>query len=156
VVLSDGTDAPLQLAVGASCAMPGYFKSVSINGHEFVDGGIHSPTNADTLASQDDLDLVIVISPMSSDRNVPRNVSGALRRLCHRVLQKEVAQLRGAGIRVVVLEPGPAVVTAMGADFMDFRATRATATQAFFDTGRLLAAAHSEHELPFSRRARIA
>jgi predicted acylesterase/phospholipase RssA len=38
-------------AVEASCAVPGYFAPVSIDGTRYVDGGMHSTTNADLAAS---------------------------------------------------------------------------------------------------------
>ena len=44
-------------AVGASSAIPGYFAPVTIHGRRYVDGGVHSPTNADVLR-REDLDLV--------------------------------------------------------------------------------------------------
>src|SRR6516165_7701542 len=46
-------------AVLASCAIPGYFKPVTIDGTEYMDGGVHSVTNADVLR-HDVLDLVLV------------------------------------------------------------------------------------------------
>ena len=52
-------------AVEASCAIPGFFRPVVIDGVRHVDGAVHSPTNAD-LAAEVDLDLVVVLSPMSS------------------------------------------------------------------------------------------
>lgn len=52
-------------AVAASCAVPGYFGAVVVDGEPYVDGGVHSPTNATVLADLD-LDLVIVSSPMSA------------------------------------------------------------------------------------------
>ncbi len=42
--------APVADAVAASCAIPSFFEPVTIGGVPFVDGGAHSPTNADLLA----------------------------------------------------------------------------------------------------------
>ena len=44
--------ARLAAAVLASCAIPGYFQPVDIGGTEYVDGGVHSATNADVLRSE--------------------------------------------------------------------------------------------------------
>ena len=52
-------------AVEASSAIPGFFAPVVIDGERYVDGGAHSPTNAD-LVARIGLDLVIVVSPMSA------------------------------------------------------------------------------------------
>ena len=57
--------ARLAAAVLASCAIPGYFRPVTIEGTEYVDGGVHSATNADVLKSEG-LDVVVVVSSMSA------------------------------------------------------------------------------------------
>ena len=54
-------------AVAASCAIPAFFAPVSIDGVRYVDGGVHSPTNADLVAGLG-LDLVVISSPMSIAR----------------------------------------------------------------------------------------
>ena len=65
VVFGATTPTPaLSLAVAASCAVPGYFADVDIEGDGYVDGGVVSATNADVLSSYD-VDLAIVISPMT-------------------------------------------------------------------------------------------
>src|SRR5438270_555717 len=51
-------------AVEASCAIPGYLQPVGVCGETYVDGGAHSPSNADVVAGLG-FDLVIVISTMS-------------------------------------------------------------------------------------------
>ena len=40
-------------AVEASCAIPGYFAPVTIDGARYVDGAVHSTTNADLVAELD-------------------------------------------------------------------------------------------------------
>jgi len=57
-------EVPLHRAVAASCAVPGYFAPVHVGRHTYVDGGVHSPTNAAVLRGRG-LDLVVVVSPMS-------------------------------------------------------------------------------------------
>jgi NTE family protein len=64
VVLGRGADTPLAPAVAASCAIPGYFRPVQIDGESYIDGGVRSPTNADVLR-RTELDLAIIVSPMS-------------------------------------------------------------------------------------------
>ena len=51
-------------AVRASCAVPVLFEPVSVDGRPYVDGGVHSYTNAD-LMGPPAFDLVVVSSPMS-------------------------------------------------------------------------------------------
>jgi predicted acylesterase/phospholipase RssA len=57
--------ARLSEAVAASCAIPAYFSPVTIGTKQYVDGGVHSATNADVLGHAC-LDLVIVVAPMSA------------------------------------------------------------------------------------------
>ena len=126
----------LSLALSASCAVPGYFAPVVIQGDTYVDGGIQSPTNADLLASAD-LDLVVVVSPMSGAAN-PRSVDGIVRRRAGRTLDRELSRLRARGTEVIAVEPGPDVVRHMGFDFVNRESSLAIARAAFLDTGRQL------------------
>ena len=57
--------APLSSAVMASCAIPGWFAPVVINGRTYVDGGAVSATSIDVVAHAG-LDEVYVIAPMVS------------------------------------------------------------------------------------------
>lgn len=115
VVFGRDATASVAEAVAASCAIPGLFAPVPIAGDDYVDGGAHSPTNADLLAGRA-LELVIVSSPMSLDRAAARRPrpDRALR-LGHRVtLLREVAAVRRSGATVVSFQPGPTDLVAMG------------------------------------------
>jgi NTE family protein len=91
-------------AVAASCAIPAYFRPVSIGDETYVDGGVHSPTNADVLAGRG-LDLVVVSAPMSVAGYAPRaTLDLSARLLWRRYLRTE----RRA------LEPGGETLRAMG------------------------------------------
>lgn len=102
-------------AVAASCAIPAYFAPVQIDGSSYVDGGAHSPSNADVVA-RDGLELVLVISPMSLGRGTAARPRPdlALRYAVRRYLSQEVRALRRRGAEVVVLQPGPQDLPAMG------------------------------------------
>jgi NTE family protein len=100
-------------AVAASCAIPAYFAPVRIEGHAFVDGGMHSPTNADVVL--DDVpDLVVVLSPMSVSRGVGLRADLGVRLAMRRLLGAEVRRLRRAGCEVVVVQPSSADLAVMG------------------------------------------
>ena len=61
----DDIDIPhLGLAVRASSSIPGWFEPVRIGDYEYVDGGGHSPTNADLVAGLG-FDLAVVVAPMA-------------------------------------------------------------------------------------------
>jgi NTE family protein len=101
-------------AVAASCAIPGFFTPVRIGGVRYVDGGAWSPSNADVVAGLG-LDLVIVLSPMSSRRAIPGvSIDGALRAACRLQLAQEVLGVRRRGSDVLVFEPGAEELEAMG------------------------------------------
>jgi NTE family protein len=109
----------LATAVAASAAIPGYFQPVEIDGKSYVDGGVHSPTNADVLRKED-LDLVLVSSPMSTSRNASLMTLGQPMRRAFRLrLQQEVRRLHRRGIPTVVFQPSEADQAAMGMKAMD-------------------------------------
>lgn len=111
---------PLPLAVAASCAIPGYFQPVVIDGVPYVDGGAHSPTNLDLVAGLG-LDLVVVSSPMSVAVPAVRRVRLDLpaRLLAGAALGREVVAVRRRGTRVLVFQPGPADLDVLGLNAMD-------------------------------------
>lgn len=123
--------APLHLAVAASCAVPGYFAPVIIDDVAYVDGGVHSPTNAAILRDQD-LKLVVVVSPMSGGQGVPTDTNAVVSRHSRIRLVLEVRALRRAGIDVVVFEPGPTEQEMIGGQWMS-RHNVASITHAAFD-----------------------
>jgi NTE family protein len=112
--------APLHLAVSASCALPGYFAPVTIDGVAYVDGGVHSPTNAAVLSRQS-LDVVVVVSPLSGARGIPTDIAGVVRRHAAFRLGLELRALRAAGVDVVLFEPDSAVLEVMGNEWMSWQ-----------------------------------
>ena len=104
-------------AVLASCAIPGYFRPVNIAGTEYVDGGVHSVTNADVLRSEG-LDVVVIVSSMSAAHGSSRGADGILRRTIHRRMEREIAKLEEAGTAVISLEPGHDARRVMGLNSM--------------------------------------
>ena len=109
--------ASVATAVAASCAIPGFFAPVSIDGVRFVDGGAHSPTNAD-LAAGLGLDLVIVSSPMSVVGR-PLRADLAARRLSRFYLAREATAIRRRNTRVLTFQPTAADLGVMGFNAMD-------------------------------------
>jgi NTE family protein len=105
--------ARLAAAVLASCAIPGYFQPVDIAGTEYVDGGVHSATNADVLRTER-LDVVVVIASMSAAHGSANGADGWLRRTVHRRMEREIVRLQEAGVVVISLEPGADSRRAMG------------------------------------------
>jgi NTE family protein len=111
--MPDAPETDVGTAVAASCAIPAYFSPVRIEGQSYVDGGMHSGTNGDVLL--DDVpDLVVVVSPMSVGPRPRARIDLGVRLLARRRLAGEVRRLRRRGANVVVLQPGPKDLDAMG------------------------------------------
>ena len=91
-------------AVEASSAIPGYFAPVVIDGERYVDGGTHSPTNADLVAGIG-LDLVVVVSPMSARTDALLfNMRAATRGFHRGTLHRELGAF-GSGTTILCFEP---------------------------------------------------
>lgn len=99
-------------AVEASSAIPAVFRPVELAGRRYVDGAMHSPTNADVLADEDlRLDVVVVSSPMSASSGAARL---ARRNFHHLQLQREAELVRATiGAEVVRFEPSDEVLAVM-------------------------------------------
>lgn len=126
--------APPSKAIAASCAIPGYFRPVEIDGVEYFDGGVHSATNA-TVLRNEQLDLVIVVSPMSAAPGARPTLDAPLRRAMGRQLQREARLLRKAGMAVVAFEPGDHALRAMGVNMMSPDRGERTVQQSFIEAG---------------------
>jgi NTE family protein len=125
-------------AVAASCAIPGYFRPVTIGGEQYVDGGVHSPTNADVLAGRG-LDLVVVSSPMSLDGHAVRpKLDLSVRLMWHRYVAAERRALERRGTVVVTIEPGGDTLRTLGVNTLRAARTDAIEELAHAQTAALL------------------
>jgi NTE family protein len=111
-------DAPLGRAVAASCAIPGFYRPVTLGGRSLVDGAIRSPSNLDLLAGRG-LDLVICLSPMSSPdappaRTLGERAAAAVRQHAGRRLRDEARAVRASGTETMLVEPTAADLAAAG------------------------------------------
>jgi NTE family protein len=110
VVFDHAAGAPLDRALAAARSVPLLLPPVRIGGRRYIDGAVHSATNADVLADAGvDRALVIIGSPERAE---------GLDALWNHVLQDELEQLAAAGVDVVVLRAGEEDRTAMGPDPM--------------------------------------
>jgi NTE family protein len=129
VVWDGAAEAPLVRAVASSCAVPGIFPPITIDGRRYVDGGMRSVTNADLARGHD---RVLVLSLMD-----PAAVAGPLAALAAGV-EDEVATLRDAGGEVEVVYPDADAAGAIGINLMD-PAMTGPAVEAGLRQGSLLA-----------------
>jgi NTE family protein len=118
----DAPPAELADAVAASCAIPGFYFPVEIDGRRYVDGGIYSTSNLDVLRKED-LDLVICLNPTSTLHPLrainPRDLFNlAFKRASGRRLGSEAKKVRAAGAEVVLIQPLAEDLDAMGPNLM--------------------------------------
>jgi len=109
-------------AVAASCAIPGFYRPVRINGRRYVDGGVCSASNLDLVAGRG-LDLVICMNPLSGRGGPalrdPLGWLSALSRVANRRrLEHEERKVRRFGTRVAIIEPTTEDHAAMGLNWM--------------------------------------
>ncbi|HXF50124.1 MAG TPA: patatin-like phospholipase family protein [Dehalococcoidia bacterium] len=102
----------LRRAVAASCAVPGIFPPVTIDGRRYMDGGVRSVTNADlTLRAKPD--AVLVVAPVTQGTAQRVGRVGSLQ------VEREITELRAAGVRTALIAPGEAEREAFGPNLMD-------------------------------------
>jgi NTE family protein len=109
-------------AVAASCALPGIWPPVSIDGRRYIDGGVRSSDNADLAEGSE---RIVLISPLGYDSPIASPMP----------LREVVGQLRARGAEVTVIAPDQASVTAIGANPLD-PGTRVPAAEAGRAQGR--------------------
>jgi NTE family protein len=112
-------------AVAASCSVPGWYRPVVIGGRRYVDGGVRSTTSLG-LVARAGVDEVYVLAPMASidpgrTRKPHERLERRVRALATGALLRDVHALRGLGMRVTVLTPGPEDLAVMGVNLMDPR-----------------------------------
>ena len=118
----DAPEADLADAVAASCAIPGFYRPVTIGGRRYVDGGMYSASNLDLLAGLG-LDLVICLNPTSTLHkqryaNPLDRVADRVRTAAGRRLGYEAKKVRGAGTEVVLIQPLADDLALMGRNLM--------------------------------------
>ena len=118
-------NADLAKAVAASCAIPGFYYPVTIDGRRYVDGGLYSNSNLDLLRDEE-LDLVICLNPTSSlypmrAWNPAERLAALARRDSGRRLGSEAKKLRAAGTHVVLIQPTGKDLEVMGPNLMSRR-----------------------------------
>jgi NTE family protein len=106
-------------AVAASCAVPGVWPPVPIDGRLYIDGGVCSPANADLAAGAD---RVVILAPLVRGIGPITGVA------------TQAAELRRHA-QVVVVQPDGAALKAIGRNVLD-PARRAPAARAGFAQAR--------------------
>jgi len=111
-------------AVAASCAVPGVWPPVTIDGRRYMDGGVRSIDNADYAAGAS---RVLMIVPLGHVEMFPTE----------KPLAQTIDELRAVGADVAIIEPDEASLAAIGANPLD-PSTRTPAAEAGRAQGRAL------------------
>lgn len=93
-------------AVAASCAVPGVWPPVTIEGRRYVDGGVRSAENADYAAGAS---RITVVAPLGVESPLP----------AEKPLLEVLDDLRAAGAEVALITPDEASVAAIGENPLD-------------------------------------
>jgi NTE family protein len=104
-------------AVTASCTIPWLFAPVEINGREYVDGGVWSPTNLDAAPVGRGAS-VLCLNPTASLMTAG-DLLGALRRASRSAAAIETLAVRRRGADVRTFGPSAACAKEMGLNLMD-------------------------------------
>lgn len=108
-VLTRDCGASIAQAVAASCSLPGITPPITIGGRRYIDGGFASAANVDLVEGYDEMIVAVFGTPG------PRRERIAAR------LDPQIARLRAAGTRVLVIWPDTASAAAIGEQTMDVR-----------------------------------
>jgi NTE family protein len=122
------SNVPLHLAVASSCAVPGLFPPVTINGRRYTDGGVRSGTSADLSSGYD---AVLIVAPIGAGK-------GGIDPLLGSQASAEAEALRAAGTAVELVFPDAAALEEMGPNRMD-ASRRGVAAEAGVAQGKTLA-----------------
>jgi NTE family protein len=106
-------------AVTASCTVPWLFAPVRIDGREYVDGGVWSPTNLDTAPVGQGAH-VLCLNPTAS-LTATTDMIGVFRRVSRSAAAVETAALRARGASVRTFAPSAVCAEEMGVNLMDRR-----------------------------------
>lgn len=99
-------------AIRSSAAVPGVYVPGRVGEREYVDGGVHSSTNAD-LTAMLGFDLVIVSSAMTAAEGSRNWVTDPTRAWFSGKLDDEVAEVRRRGAAVAVVQPDADLLPAL-------------------------------------------
>jgi NTE family protein len=117
-------------AIAASCAVPGVWPVVEIQGRIYMDGGVYSADNAQLASGAE---RALILSPLSGVTSAPPGLE----------LADQVRLLENARVKVLVIEPDATARAVMGSNPLD-PAIRAPTAVAGKKQGKAIAQTISE------------
>jgi NTE family protein len=105
----------LDRAVASSCAVPGLFAPITINGRRYIDGGFRSGTNADLASGHDRVLIISLLGAIGAtgDQDTRMRITPAGQ------LESEIAALTESGSAVEMIDADEASARVMGVNLMD-------------------------------------
>ncbi len=104
-------------AVEASCTVPWLFAPVEIDGREYVDGGVWSPTNLDAAPAGRETH-VLCLNPTANIIGT-HSVIAVVRNVARSAVSLETLAVRRRGVAVQTVAPSTESAAVMGTNFMD-------------------------------------
>ena len=117
-------EVPLERAVASSCAVPGVYPPITVDGARYMDGGARSPLNADLAAGYEAIVVVsVMIMELPPGFDDPR-ISGFFA-----AQRAAIDAVRATGSKVEVIAPDVEFMTlsGLGMNLMDFSIVGAAA-----------------------------
>src|SRR5205085_3762235 len=114
VVWNGQAGVELDRAVASSCAVPGLFPPITINGRRYIDGGMRSGTNADLVKGHD---RVLIITLMTGAARPGMNPAWAERMAKAR--EAELDAIRDAGGTIERIAPDEVAASVVRGHRMD-------------------------------------
>ncbi len=106
----------LMAAVASSCAVPGLFPPITLEGRRYIDGGMRSGTNADIAKGHDRVLIITLMGRRAAGGDGGARVPGM-----GIANERELSILRDAGACVETLAPDPESGEVIGVDLMNPR-----------------------------------
>src|SRR5205814_5961417 len=114
MVWNEASGVDLVRAVASSCAVPGLFPPITLEGRRYMDGGMRSGTNADLAKGHD---RVLIITLMSGARNTAMSPEWAERQ--RQTREAELDAIRSAGGTIDTIAPDDETAAVLGVNLMD-------------------------------------
>jgi NTE family protein len=117
---SEAPSTSVGTAVEASCAIPGVFRPIEVDGRSYCDGGVWSPTSMDRAPASRGT-RVLCLNPTGSMRPNLATPLGAMGAVSRSIAAVEALTLERRGVEVTTVSPDTGSLAAIGPNLMDPR-----------------------------------
>ena len=103
----------LEVAIAASCSVPGVYPPITIGNSRYIDGGVRSGTNADLAAGYQRVLILRAETTFDVSALDPQEAIPVI------TFTDELAELQRSGSQVMAITPDDASVIARGPNMLD-------------------------------------